>query len=120
MIVMATILPSSPAPRHLDRLENLRPSPAKADLNNLDPGWRARVGAAIARAFQLAGLSQKEAAAAVGHDQAQVARWLSGQERPQFDALFAVEALRAPLVIALAALAEDIDVTTTITIRRSA
>lgn len=116
---MATTLRAFDALCHLDRLESLPLRPAKADLKNLDD-WRARIGAAVARAFQFAGLSQKEAAAAVGHDQAQVARWISGAERPQMDALFAVEALRGPLVIAFAGLSEDIEITTTIAIRRSA
>lgn len=117
---MAAILQQSAAPRHLDRLENLSRRQAKADFKEIDEVWRQRVGGAIARAIQLAGLSQKEAAAACGRDQAQVARWVNGGERPQMDALFAVEALRGPLVIALAQLADDIEVTTTIAIRRTA
>lgn len=105
---------------HLDRLEIPAPRPAKADLKDLENPWRLSVGRAVARAIQLAGLSQKEAAALVGRDQAQLQRWTTGAERPQLDALFAVDVLREPLVIALAALSEDIEITTQIAIRRRA
>jgi len=116
---MATTVSPGPAARHLDCLDvPLRP--AKARLNSIELSWLPKIGAALRRAFQLANLSQKEVAALIGRDTAQVARWLSGQERPQFDVLFAVEALRGPLVIALAGLADDIDVTTTISVRRRA
>jgi hypothetical protein len=56
----------------------------------------------------------------LGKDDRQVARWISGEVRPQLEAVFAVERFRAPLVIALAKLAKNIDVTTTITVRRIA
>lgn len=64
--------------------------------------------------------SFKEFADRIGCHPDQVSRWIEGKERPQLDAIFAVPALRGPLVIALAALAEDIDVSTTITVRRRA
>lgn len=119
---MPSTVAVTPAPRHLERLEMARPSQAKADLKNLEVAseWRQKVGAAVARTFQLAGLTMKEAAVLLDRDQGQVSRWVSGAERPQLDALFAVEQLREPLVIALASLTQTIDVTTTISIRRSA
>jgi len=101
---------------HLDTLENLRPAMAKADLKKVEPSWRTQIGRAIQRCFALAGLTQKEAAAKVDRDQAQVARWCSGAERAQFDALFAVEELRGPLVVALAELA-GVEVDTVIRVR---
>lgn len=66
------------------------------------------------------GWNLDEFAQAVDRDPRQVARWIAGKENPQFHAMFAVEPLRGPLVIALAALADDIDITTTISIRRRA
>lgn len=103
-------------PMPLDRFETRQP----ADLNKVEADWKVQIGHAIQRCFSLAGLTQKEGAAKVGRDQAQVARWISGAERPQLDLLFAVEDLRQPLVLALAELAGNVEVQTVITIRRSA
>lgn len=97
--------------------------PVKANLRKAEMrDFRIAIGSAIDRARLLAGWSIKELAAAVSHDEAQVRRWISGVERPQFDALFAVEVLRQPLVIALAELVagEGVTVTTQITVRRVA
>lgn len=81
--------------------------------------WRDRVGAAVERALQLAGKTQKEAWALLGHTNgAQLSRWCNGTERPQFDSLFAVEALRQPLAQALAEMA-GAEVAVTVTIRRN-
>lgn len=117
---MASILHTPIPSRPLSRLEHVTTRPAKADLKEVEVLWRTRVGQAVARAFSLANLSQKEVAGLVNRDVAQVARWISGAERPQFDALFSVEILREPLVIALAALSDQIDITTQISIRRRA
>lgn len=107
---------------HHKRLENVSPVMAKADLNFIETPWRQQIGAAIEEAIAMANRTQKEVWAALGHqDGAQLHHWLSGKERPQFDALFAVEWLRQPLVIALAKLAgEGVEITTHIQIRRSA
>ena len=91
---------------------------AKALKNLEDRPWREQIGRAIERAISIAGLSQKEAAALLDRDQAQVARWVSSTERPQLDAIFAVPVLRGPIVIALAELSQDIDVVTQITVTR--
>jgi ribosome-binding protein aMBF1 (putative translation factor) len=117
---MTTTLAATPAPRHLTRLDDVRPVQAKADLKKVETDWQPLIGAVVSRAFQLAGLTQKEAAAAIDRNPAQVSRWCSGQERPQFDVLFAVEALRVPLVIALAGLIDGVAVETTIHVRRPA
>lgn len=117
--VMAETTVAVSAPhRHLDRLEGLRPRMAKALKNLEDRPWREQIGRAIERAISIAGLSQKEAAALLDRDQAQVARWVSSTERPQLDAIFAVPVLRGPIVIALAELSQDIDVVTQITVTR--
>ena len=55
--------------------------------------------------MQLAGLNLDEFSGLVGRDSRQVARWIGGIERPQFDALFSVEQLRQPIVLALAEMA---------------
>lgn len=108
--------------RHHNRFEDARPSMAKADLNKGEEPWRESIGRVVARCFELAGVSQKEAADLLGgRDKAQIARWTSGAERPQFDTIFASEKLRLPLVIALAEQAgEGVEVTTQITVKRSA
>lgn len=93
---------------------------AKADLNPIET-WRSSVGQAIHRCFALARLSQKEAAALIGREPAQIARWINGQERPQFDAIFAVDCLRHPLILALAEIAgSGVKIRTEISIERTA
>src|SRR5689334_15494302 len=46
----------------------------------------------------------------LGTDRAQVGRQIEGKERPQLEKVFAVDRFRAPLVIALAKLAADVEV----------
>lgn len=92
---------------------------AKADLRK--PGkfdlWR-QLGPAIEETRLATGLSVKEFAAEIDRDERQVRCWISGEERPQLEAIFAVKRFQGLLVAALAALADDVDVTTTITVRR--
>lgn len=93
---------------------------AKATLRDTRD-WRVEVGLAINAARLMLGWSLKELAAAVDRDPSQVGRWINGIETPQFHALFGVEVLRAPLVIALARLADqDIRIDTVLTVRRRA
>lgn len=82
--------------------------------------WRQQIGRAIERAFSLAGITQKQAAGLIERDQAQVARWIGGVDRPQLDAIFAVEELRQPLIQALAELAGNVVVETVVRMRRRA
>jgi ribosome-binding protein aMBF1 (putative translation factor) len=104
---------------HRNSLEDVSPRMAKAVLNEIEkPDFRAEIGRAIQRACSLIGWSQKEAAGRIGRDTAQLARWIAGTERPQFDALFAVEELRWPLIQALAQIDGKNEVVTTI--RRTA
>jgi transcriptional regulator with XRE-family HTH domain len=81
----------------------LAPSPESGDT----PEWREKVGRAVDRARQLRGWNLDEFAEAVKRDARQVARWINGTERPQFDAIYAVPSLRQPMVIALCELAGD-------------
>lgn len=103
-------------------LPDKRPQMAKADLRKAERElWRERVGQAIERVRTRSGLSLKEFADAVARDERQCARWITGVEHPQIAAIFSVEQLRQPLIIALAELAgESVEITTAITIRRSA
>lgn len=117
---MPNSLPTSAVNRLRERLETPAPTMAKADLKEREPRWRADVGQALDRGIKLAGRNQKDTWVALGHnDGAQLSRWIAGTERPQFDVLFAVDWLRQPLVIALAALAE-LEVETTIRVKRFA
>jgi len=99
-----------------------RPRMAKAHVRIPDtptaPDWMRAVGAAIARAVQFVGWSHKEAAARVGVDDAEFGKWLNGTRRPQFDRLFAVAALREPLLLALSGLVTGVEVVTEIRLRR--
>lgn len=84
-----------------------RPRVAKAGLRKAETEvWAKAVGQAVQRAVSICGWSLKEFAAAIGREERQCARWIAGDERAQLDTMFAVEALRQPLVQALAELAE--------------
>lgn len=93
---------------------------AKAPVRIPDVAWGERLGGAVARAIAMVGWSHKEAAARIGVDDAEFGKWLSGGRRPQFDRLFAIQELRQPLIVSLAALAEDVEVVTEIRMRRFA
>jgi len=102
---MDASVPESSAVTPRERLERVRPAMAKV-LKKVEKSWRQRVGLAIDRAISLAGLTQKEVWVRLGHSTgAQLNRWIAGTERPQFDALFALDDLQKPLVISLATLA---------------
>jgi len=94
----------------------------KAALKNLEMDGRTMIGAAISRAIALVGWSQKEAAGKLNLDQGQFAKWISGQERPQMDKLWAVPELRIPLVQAFAEQLEEelVEIRTVITLKRGA
>lgn len=115
---MAQTLATATGRRHLDRFENGPLVMAKADLKNLEV-WRESIGKAVERCFALAGVSDKEGAALIGRDQGQIGRWIKGTERPQLDAIFAVEKLRQPFAQALAEMS-GAEVEVTVRMRRSA
>lgn len=93
---------------------------AKAHLRIPEIDVKSLVGRAIQRAVSLAGLTNKEAAALVGVNDSQFGKWLSGNEPPQVHRVFAVPALRQPLVLALAECCESdgISVKTVVTLER--
>lgn len=94
----------------------------KADLRKAETErFRVAIGGALRRMRLLRGWSLKELAGAVNRDERQVSRWEEGTERPQFDALIAVESLRQPLILAICELAGDVvTIRTQIEIKRSA
>lgn len=107
-------------PRHLNTLADLAPAMAKADLKKVEA--RRAIGRVVARVFELAGKTQKEAAALLGHkSEATVSRWIAGTERPHFDELESVEAFAAVLVIAWAEVrGHGVEVETIVRVRREA
>lgn len=115
---MPATLPAPASRRHLDRLENAPAVMAKANLKKVEIGEaKEDIGRVVGRMCALANCSRKEVAALVGRDEAQLARWIAGQERPQFDAIFAVKELQKPLIQALAELAGDVIVETVVRMR---
>lgn len=93
---------------------------AKADVQKMDIDWAKAIGAAVERAIAMAGWSQKEAAAQIDVDAAEFAKWIKGDRRPQFDKLFAVEALQGPLILALGRLSQTTEVIAHVRVRMPA
>lgn len=82
--------------------------------------YRVLLGAAIRRARLRLDWSLKELAGHVDRDERQVARWERGDERPHWDALFALDLLRPELIVALAELGGGtIAIETTVRVRRT-
>lgn len=110
-----------PLPPTVVRRSDGRVTTAKADIRKADTGtYYASLGACIREVQHVSGLTLKEFSVALGKDERQIARQIEGTDRPQLEAVFAVEKFRGPLVIALARLAADVDVVTEIRVRRSA
>ena len=94
---------------------------AKASIRKPDTEtYYASLGGCIEEVRRVSGLSLKEFACEVKKDERQLARQIEGKDRPQLEAVFAIERFRGPLVIALAKLAADVDVVTEIRVRRTA
>ena len=106
-------------------------SRAKANLRkpemaaSIAERYRVRVGLAIRRARNIRGWSLKEFAAQMplmdggDRDERQIARWESGDERPHFDALLAIEddTFGDALVMAFAELRTSVEVETIIRVQ---
>ena len=113
--------PSLPTPL---LVSEKRPKPAKVAAGDVrktdkDALW-AELGKCLVFVCYDAGLSLKEFATRIEKDERQIHRQMEGQERPQIEAVFAVPEFRAPLVIALSRLTNEIEVFTEIRVRRSA
>lgn len=98
----------------------MRPAMAKADLPQRESReLLAQIGACLDAARREVGWTVDQLAIELKRDSKQVGRWMRGEERTQVDAVFGVEPLRQPFVVALAKLAAC-EVTTHISIRRPA
>lgn len=92
---------------------------AKADLRlaeNENPEW-VKLGACMGEVKQFLGLSLEEFAFALKKDDRQIARQLLGKERPQIEAVLAVDRFQGPMVVALARISQGVDVDTVTHIR---
>lgn len=103
---MANSVPSRASVPQGVLLDVRRPRMAKASVKEVDGQWLQAIGRAITAAISLVGWTKDEAAGKVDVHPSEFNRWCSGERRAQFDRLFAVEALRWPLVRSLAGLAD--------------
>lgn len=98
------------------------PRMAKARMDKADPEQsadRRLIGQALNRARELRGWNLNQFADAVQRDPRQVARWFSGTERAPMDAIFAVESLRQPVIVAFSEIAgAGVEVITEIRVRK--
>lgn len=101
-----------------------RKKQAKATLSHVCKSeteqFYARLGGCMAEVQHVFGLTLKEFAAELGKNESQIRRQIEGHERPQIEAVFAVERFQPAMVIALARLAAGVEIDTVLTIRRSA
>lgn len=106
-------------PRHLVLPERTSGRQAKVDLRIPDAECKRRIGSALQHAVNLAHLSNKEAAAAVGVDDGQFGRWISGSENAQIARVMACEALKKPFLVAFIAEFADasIEIRTVFTVK---
>lgn len=110
--------PSLPTPL---LLSDVTGKMAKASIRKTDTeGLYQALGAAMCEVMRAMGLSLKEFACELGKDERQIHRQMEGKDRPQLEAVFAIERYRGPMLIALARLSADVDVVTEIRVRRSA
>jgi hypothetical protein len=94
---------------------------AKADLrkSEIDP-YHAQLGGCLREVQHAFCLTLQEFALELGKNESQVRRQMEGRERPQIEAVFAVQRFQGPLVIALAKLATGVEIDTVIHVRRTA
>ncbi len=99
-----------------------RPQMAKADVRNPGMYWMRAIGRAIELAVDDIGWTNQQAAVAATPpiDDAEFGKWINGTRRPQIDRLLAIDELRNPLAIRLAALGDRVEVVTEIRYRRQA
>lgn len=110
--------PSLPTPL---LLSDITGKMAKASIRKTDTdALYQALGGAMREVMCALGLSLKEFACELAKDEAQVRRQMEGKDRPQLEAVFAVDRYRGPMVIALARLAAGVDVVTEIRVRRPA
>lgn len=95
---------------------------AKADLRKAEVGTNQVLGACMDDVRIACGMNLDEFAHALGKDPRQVKRQIQADERPQLEAVFAIDAFQIPLVVALANRIGDaaVELETVIRIRRTA
>jgi hypothetical protein len=103
---MSATVANGRAERHRVNGENTRVM-LKADLPKREKRqlWP-EIGACLDAARRDVGWTVDQLASFLDRDSKQVGRWLRGEEQTQVAAVFAVEALRWPFLVALARLAE--------------
>lgn len=107
-------------------VSEMRPEMAKAVLRKTESEDSLKeIGECLDYAKREAGWNLEELAAHMPapkdsekRDPRQVQRWIDGKERVQMEVVFAVPELRAPFVIALAALAEGFEEEVTLRYRK--
>lgn len=93
---------------------------AKADVRKAEPPY-AELGWCLGEVQRVFGLTLEQFAFELGKDERQVARQIKGTERPQVEAVFAVDRFRPALLIAMAqASGHGVEIDTVIHIRRNA
>lgn len=90
---------------------------AKAGLCKSENRPYADLGRCLREVQHAFGLTLQEFALELGKNESQIRRQMEGTERPQIEAVFAVERFQGPLVIALARLASGVEVDTVVHIR---
>lgn len=94
---------------------------AKADIRKSETDtFYAQLGGCMDEVRGVFRMTLQEFSAAVGKDERQLKRQIEGKERPQLEAVFAIEKFRGPLLIAMARLATGVEVDTVIHVRRTA
>ena len=115
---MATVAqPSLPTPLLVSETPKKQAKAALKGLCKSESAFYAQLGSCMAEVQHVFGLTLKEFAAALDKNESQVRRQIEGKERPQIEAVFAVERFQPAMVIALARLASGVDVDTVIHIR---
>lgn len=120
---MSVTLPKPHTAEHLLSSESkktmAKAQPADVRKAETDARWMRLIGKAVEQAGDACGWNLDELADACDRDARQVARWIAGKEHAQFAVLFQVVRLQVPLVLALARLATDVEVSTEIRMREA-
>lgn len=110
---MSSSLIDSVQARPLLSSEN-RAQMAKVGLRsaeNIDPHY-VKLGQCMQEVQRFLGLSLEEFAHALKKDVRQVARQMQGKERPQIEAVLAVDRFQGPMVVAIARMSSGVEVDT--------